>query len=414
MNELSLRDQTRNLVLNCVHEGSWGFGAAFHNAYAIIPLFLYQLNAPQGVVISVAGLFSIMMAVPQLITAVMGRNIRNIKLAVLGVHTLVWPPIFIAGFTFAFFAPSGPQAWVFYYICFILYGLAIGMILPIWADFLTHVTQKTRRGTFLGISFAFNSLGGFAGGLVSKALLSSTISFPRNFGWGFLITFGALIVGTLVFIFYKVKTPADVRPHRTVPEFWAEIRAIIRTHTNFRRYIVSRIFFTASFPAISLYAIYAQDRFNFDISEAGIFTAINTIAFGLASYFSGRLGDRYGHKTALVLSMCLHLSALTLALVAPSMSWIYLVFAFLGAGLGSFIPASMNLLYGFAGHRDNKTIMALIDTSLAPFTFLAIMLAGSLSHIVSIPAVLIGLGGSMLISAGLLVITVRDPGTEST
>ena len=99
MTPLSPADNHRNLALNCVHEASWGFGIAFNNAYAVIPLFLSLLGAPDGVIISVAGLFSILIALPQLFSAVAGRNIRNIKAAVMGVHALVWPPIFIAGFT---------------------------------------------------------------------------------------------------------------------------------------------------------------------------------------------------------------------------------------------------------------------------------------------------------------------------
>ncbi len=408
MAELSSADQKRNLVLNCFHEASWGFGIAFNNAYAVIPLFLSLMGAPQGVVISVAGLFSILVAIPQLVTAVMGRNIRNILVAVLGIHSLVWPPLFIAGFTFAFFAPTGPTAWIFYYICFILYGLAVGMVIPIWADFLNHVTQARNRGTFFGISFAFNSIGGFIGGLVSRQLFSS-VDFPRSFGWGFLITFLALVIGTAAFIFFKIREPEEVQPHRTVGQFWSETRGIIRQHRNFRRYIFSRIFFTANFPAVSLYAIYAHDRFGFDVSEAGIFTAINTIAFGSASYLAGRLGDRFGHKTAIIMSMCFHLTALITAVSAQNMWWVYAVFLFLGAGLGSFFPSTMSLVYAFARQRDKKTYMALTDTSLAPFTFVAIMVAGSLIHVTEVTNILYGIGILIVISIALMVFTVKDP-----
>ena len=401
-------DQKRNLALNCFHELSWGFGIAFHNAYAIIPLFLSLLNAPDGVVISVAGLFSILIAIPQLVSAVMGRNIRNIRFAVLGVHTLVWPPIFVAGFTFAFFAPTGPSAWIFYYICFLLYGLAIGMIIPIWADFLKHVTSAESRGTFFGISFAFNSLGGFIGGLLLRRLLAN-FSFPGNFGWGFLITFASLVTGTLIFLLYKIIEPAEIQPHKTIRQFWGQTSSIVKNHKNFRRYIFSRIFFTANFPAMSLYVIYAKDRFGFDISEAGMFTAVNAVAFGIASYLAGRFGDRYGHKNALTISLGLHLIALIIALAAHNMWWVYAIFLFLGAGQGSFFPSSMSLVYAFAGRRDNKTYMALIDTSLAPFTFTSIMIAGSLIHVIDVAFILQGIGILIAVSIGLMLITVREP-----
>ncbi len=408
-NSLSVRDQRRNLLANCIHEGSWGFAIAFHNVYAVIPLFLSMLNAPQAVIISVAGLLSILMAIPQLFSAVLGRNISNIRIAVIGVHILVLPPIFLAGFVFAFIAPTGPSAWLFYYICFILYGLAIGMVIPIWVGFLDHVSNQDRRGRFLGISFAMNSVFGFTGGLVSRWLLASSIEFPRNFGWGFLFTFGAFVVGTAAFLLYRVKEPAERQPHKTVREFWNDTINIIRTHANFRSYILSRIFFTANFPAMSLYAIYAHEKFGFQISEAGIFTAITTAAFAFASYGAGRLGDRWGHKKTITISISLHLLALIMALAAKNMLGVYAVFLFLGAGQGSFFPTSMSLVYRFAGKRDNKTYIALIDTSLAPFTFISIIIASSLSHFIGISFTLIGIGISITISIFLLLTIVKEP-----
>ena len=49
MPKVSTKDDHHNLILNCLHEFSWGFGMAFHTLYAIIPLFLKQLGAPQAV-----------------------------------------------------------------------------------------------------------------------------------------------------------------------------------------------------------------------------------------------------------------------------------------------------------------------------------------------------------------------------
>ena len=66
MPKVTIKDDHHNLKLNCLHEFSWGFGIAFHTLYAIIPLFLKQLGAPQGISLSVAGLWSILVAFPQL------------------------------------------------------------------------------------------------------------------------------------------------------------------------------------------------------------------------------------------------------------------------------------------------------------------------------------------------------------
>lgn len=406
---LTKKQIRKNLILNSTHEYCWGFGIAFHNTYAVIPLFLHSLGAPPVVILSVAGLFSVLLALPQFFSAILGRNIRNQKSAVFAVHTLVLPPLFVMGFTFAVFAPTGPSAWVFYYICFILYGLAIGFIIPIWANFVRLATNKETRGSFLGISFMFNSIGGFIGGLLLRYILGSSIPFPKNFGYGFFIMLVSLIIGVVVFLWYDLKPAPKEQKDKTLRDFLNETKLIIKRHSNFKRYILARIFFTANFPAVSLYAVYMKEKFGFAISEAGIFTILNVIAFGIGSYTVGHLGDRIGHKNALVLSFFGHLLALTIALTVTSMTGVYAVFFLLGFAFGAFMPASLNLVYDFAGERDNKTYMALIDTSLAPFTVLMIILAASIGAVMGTQFILATVGVSLIAGLLILLLWVKDP-----
>ena len=85
----SIDDHNYNLKYNLAHEFFWGFGVAFHTIYAVVPLFLKELGAPDYIVVSTAGLFSIAIAFPTLIIAALGRNIINIKRAVIVVHVMI-------------------------------------------------------------------------------------------------------------------------------------------------------------------------------------------------------------------------------------------------------------------------------------------------------------------------------------
>ena len=408
MKDINNQDR-HNLVLNCAHEFFWGMGLSFHTLYAIIPLFLKQLGAPQGICLSVAGLWSILVAFPQLFTAIIGRNIKNIKRTVIGVHIFAMPPIFFAGFIFAFFAPSGPYSWVLYYICFILYGIGIGIIIPIWTEFLNHTFSINKRGKYLGISFAWNSIGGFFGGFAVRLVLNSNIPFPQNFGWGFLIFFTCILIGTILFKWYHIKLDRNNHKNRSINDFLSETKSIIKTDFNFRNYLISRMFLTANYPAISLYAVYTQNKFDFDISEAGVFVIINVIASGAGSLLSGWIGDLYGHKNSILLSFISYLMALLVALLANNMFHVYIIFLFLGLGLGAFMPSAMNLIYKFADGGDNKIYMALTDTILAPFTLLAITIVGSISEFINMEIILMGIGIFLLIGIFIMIFFVDDP-----
>ena len=412
MNKIKNKDDKHNLLLNCAHEFFWGLGLSFHTVYAIIPLFLKQLGAPQGICLSIAGLWSILVAFPQLFTAVVGRNIKDIKRAVIRVHIFAMPPIFIAGFIFAFFAPTGPNVWMLYYICFILYGVGIGIIIPIWTDFLNHTFSSSNRGKYLGISFAWNSVGGFFGGFAVRYLLNSNVPFPQNFGWGFLIFFNCILIGTILFKWYNIKTNKEISKNRSINDFMIETKEIINKNYNFRNYLISRIFLTANYPAISLYAIYSQNKFGFDIGEAGVFVILNVFASGIGSLFSGWLGDSYGHKISILFSFMAYLMALLIALLSKNMVHVYIVFLFLGLGLGAFMPSAMNLIYKFADGGDNKIYMALTDTVLAPFTFLAITIVGGVSELIDMDIILIVIGAFLLIGIFIMIFFVADPSNQ--
>lgn len=409
MERLTKKDHRQNLILNVLHEYFWGFGLAFHTTYAIVPLFLKSLGAPNGIVISVAGLFSILVALPQFLTTVLSRNRQNVKNLAIGVHLTALPPIFMMWFVFAFFAPTGPLGWIYYYVCFILYGLSVGMIIPLWAGFLRQIVKDKDRGRFFGISFAYNSVGGFFGGIIVKILLSSSLEFPKNFGWGFAVFFMSILIATILFFWMKVEKPNTPFVQKTVLDFLKETKYILSKQYNFRRYLIARALLTVNYPAISLYAVFMQDKLGFDVSEAGIFTVINVVAYGMASYFAGLIGDRYGHKHAITLAYISNMLAVMIALLVNTMTGVYLVFFFIGIGMGAFMPSAMNLVYSFAGKRDGKLFMALIDTTIAPFTLLSIILAGIITQSLGAVWTFYFIGIFLVLGILILILFVKDP-----
>ncbi len=219
----------------------------------------------------------------------------------------------------------------------------------------------------------------------------------------------SLTIGTILFLFFRVKPPKKEQNNKTVKDFIIETKSIIVGHKNFQKYILSRIFFAAYLPGIGLYAVYCQDKFNFAVSEAGVFTILNVIASGFASYFVGKLGDKMGHKAGMMVAYSAHFTAVLLAIFAQNMLWVYAIFMAIGAGQGAFMPSAMNLVYDFAEDRDTKTYMALEDSFLAPFALIFIVGIGSLFRIGDYTTSLYILGTSLIIGMLILQFIVRDP-----
>ena len=126
MKDLSLKDHYKNQKFNNLHEFFWGFGTAFHTVYAVVPLFLKELGAPNVIATSSAGLFSIIIAMPMLFTALLTRNVTNMKKMVISAHCIILVVTFFLGYVFAFSGMGKSLiAWKIYFILFIAYSLSI-------------------------------------------------------------------------------------------------------------------------------------------------------------------------------------------------------------------------------------------------------------------------------------------------
>jgi predicted MFS family arabinose efflux permease len=288
--------------------------------------------------------------------------------------------------------------------------LGLGFVIPIWADFLNAVTLRKVRGTFFGLSFALGSFGSFLGGILLRYILKSGIPFPQNFGAGFFIFFFSVVIATIIYMGYRVNENRRQRSPLSLKDFSSLAKTIVIGHKNFQKYILSRVFCCAHLPAVSLYPVYCQQKFGFDISEAGTFTIINVIAAGCASYFTGKIGQRFGYKSGMVFFCFSHFLAVLLAIFSQNMVWVYAIFLCIGMANGAFMPAAMNMVYDFSGDKDNKLYMALIDSFLAPFVVFFIFVTSILTEWGYFLTALYGIGVSLLIGLLILILLVKDPG----
>ncbi len=409
-----LKEHKHNLIINTIHEGFWGFGIAFHSTYAVVPLFLKLLDAPPIIIGSAAGVFTACAALPQITMAFIGQRIQNVKKGIVLAHSVMIPPMLLAGFIFGILAPTGPNVWAIYFGCFVLFSLGVGVVFPIWADFLELVHLPERRGEFFGISFAITNAAGFLGGFAVKKLLKS-VPFPSNFGYGFLIYSVCIMAAVVLFVGYRLKPKKNKKPNRDFRLFRNQLQFVLKTDDNYRRYLFSRILLAANYPAISLYAVYAHEKLQFDVSEAGIFTAITVLLSGLSSFIMGKIGDKWGHKHALVFVFIGYLAALVTALNTKTMMNTYLIFVFLGIGQGGFLTTAMSLIFEFAGDEgDKKIYFALTDSLTAPFVVIFIILSGIFIPSHGIATVLVGLGFFILLGILSLAFFTKEPKTART
>jgi MFS family permease len=322
-------------------------------------------------------------------------------------------PIALAiGLAFYKYQFTGQTGVMVYLVLWTIWSLGVGILVPIWADFLASVTVASRRGRFFGITFTANAILGMAGGYVLKEVLAREgLTFPQNFGLAFLIMTAALLVGNSFFIFIKVIHPPAAKVAQ-IEHWWHRLKAIYIGDRNFRNYITSRALAAATMMPLAFYGVDLQNRFDLPLSAAGTFTFFLVVGQAIFNLVFGYLGDLYGRKLSISGFFIGHLLAGLMALIATEPWMAYLAFVFVGMGFGAGQSSFMVYIYEFAGEGgDRKLYYAALDTAVAPFIIVYISVAGLIVETFGSAALYII--SMTLILAGLIffIMKVQSPKT---
>lgn len=399
------KTHTRNTVFNSIGEGLWGFAMAFHNMNSVVPMFLAQLGASAFVIGLIPGGFILLLALPQVMSAILFSRSTRIRELNIGLHFAMAPIAFLIGIAFYYFGFSGDAGIRTYLILWVIWSLGVGLLVPIWADFLASVTVTSRRGRFFGITFTTNAIMGMLGGFVLREILAmERFSFPQNFGVAFLVMTSAIILGNIFFIFMKVIHPPVIRDEGNV-RWWRRLKRIYGDDKNFRTYIITRALAASTFMPLAFYGVDMQERFGLPLSSAGTFTFFIVVGQAVSNMLFGYVGDHFGRKKAIFGFFLMNLLAIITAVLATEVWMAYLTFVFAGMAFGVGQSSFMAFVYEFAGEGgDRKLYYAALDSAVAPFIVLYISLAGIMVEtwgtisIYSISAVLVFLGGLIFVT----------------
>lgn len=373
------KHRIKNTVLNALVEGFWGFGTAFHSLYAIIPLFIKEMGAPAWVFGWLPGTMVILMALPQLLTTFRMHEIDNIIRKNTIMHYMIFFPVFAMAWVFGGLKLTGNTGLLVYIALFVIYTLMIGRLVPVWVLFLERISVENYRGRFLGITFMATGVVGFGGGAIAAYILKLEIlQFPQNFGLLFFFYAVAILVGTSFFLGIKTDPERNTisRTKQSITDFFTEAVKILRENHQYRAYLISRVLFSAQWLVMAYYSVYGQDVLKFDISQAGIFTAITLVTSSVASVIAGMLGDRYGYKWIIGILYSSYLVAILLLISLSSMIQLYLIFVCIGIAQGSNMNGHMNMIIKYSRQQDTRIYYSIIET-VQSIVLVLLMIAGT-------------------------------------
>ena len=399
-----------NFVVNTLDAASFGLGMSFFSSEIVLPLFVSHFTANPLTIGLIAFLGWAGVLFPQLFTAnAVERAPRKKFFPMTLGFFLERLPIFLLAPMIYFLATSQPGlTLILFFVLYTWHNLGAGVIIVGWQDMIAKVIPVRKRGRFFGIGNFIGNGAGILGALAVPFVLGK-FAFPSGYVFSFAVT------GALFFLSWvSVSLTREPAVHSSKPpvsqlDYLHSLPGILRRDRNFRMYLLSQIVFSISGMATGFLVVYTVQNWNLPDAEASRFMITWQIGLALANLFFGFLADRKGHKLSLEISWLLSAIALSLAILAPSPGWFFLVFFLSGsASAGTFI-SGISIVYEFTEAENRATYIGLANTIPGIVVSVAPLIGGWLAGVMNYRAMFILSMITGAVSWTLLHFTVREP-----
>jgi len=336
-NAFVLSHWKRNLFFHVADGVFYAVGLAFAQPDTILPGFIRDTAAAAGLsswANRLVGLLPLVMAscfiMPQLVTAKMAEGRSLLKKPLIVFAFLERLPWLFMGLMAGLVAGEHPAAALYLFMALIfMYQFDIGLVYPIWAEFVAKTIPVRRRGLLFGVREGIGGVMGFAVLLAGRPLVAR-LEYPANYQALFFACFAAFIV-SFVPLFFLKEAPAPLeRRGRSMRDHFRGLWAAVRKDSALLRYFACR--WTHGMVQIAAPAFFAMRAVAvLGAAEAAMLTVklamVTMLARAVVSVIIGPLGDRFGYKLVLAVSSFTSAAAIAAALAARSVGGFYLAYA---------------------------------------------------------------------------------------
>jgi MFS family permease len=393
-----------NFTVNLSDAAFFGLAAVgLASTVTVIPLFLNSLGASEVLIGLVGTIHTIGWQLPQMFTAGKVSRLPRFKpmVMLMTIHER-WPFFGLALIALLMNAVHPSIVTLLAFVMLVIYGLAGGLAATAWQSMIGKIMPLEQRGTFFGTQSALANLLGVGGALLAGVILERLPS-PLDFFLCFFLAGVAMMIS--LWFLGQTREPAHQVPatSHTHRFGWSQMAAILRRDSNFRWFLVARMLATVAGVAISFYTIYALRTFQITELTAGVLTGVMTLSQTVANPIFGWLGDRWGHRSMFAVGALMIAGSAGAAMIAPSISWMYMAFGLAGAANAAFWAVGITLTLEFGADHEKPLYIGLANTPVALIgmgapvvggilaqqfgfhaTFLMSMLAGLLMAVVTL------------------------------
>ncbi|MFP4561990.1 MAG: MFS transporter [Spirochaetia bacterium] len=359
----------RNVLGSSLGELFWGIGLPIVVESTFLQLFLRNLGAPSTVVGLVPTLFFVGMSLFGLLAGYLTSHLENKRTVILITHTYGSIPLFIFGIVLTAGGYTDSTLTLFL-VCYSLFSLGIGLILPIWQNYLMKLFSERKVFSALAVIMFTQTIARLITSFIVLGTVKRYSMDSRAAGLIFISVGGVFLIGTFMYLITREAEgtgEAGVRHSNFFAHLYRSGRRIIRNR-GFIFYLLSDIETYAVITVISFYANYAVGYCGIsDAAAAGLFIALYYSAQVCVHLVLGWF-DLLDLKRKFVLSKITSMLGIGLIIVFQSVPAFLLVSFLLGISRAvrhlAFPPAVKRI----SGLKDATNYFSLAPIMVLPFS----------------------------------------------
>jgi MFS family permease len=397
------RHHLRNTTFLGFVEAFWGLGMNLLSMGTVLPVFLQERGASNAVIAFLPALSALGAGVFQAFSGILGGHRGSLKPLVLWLHVAAPLPLFLAGFSLLW---GGLPAVPIILVLWGCYYAAIGLLYPVWMDYMAKILDPSKRGRALGIVFLTQTVAGAAGATAAAALLRGGTSDGR-YAVLFFVAAAAMSGGSFFFMGTRERTSESTEA-ASVRQHFHDLAGLWRRHRWLKAYLCTRWMVRGTYPLlVHFFAVYAVAFKGVTPASAALLGTGALLCQAMAGVAAGALGDRAGHKVSVLLGQGLLLASCTLA-VLPVPGWAFFIVAGLsGAFLATEYTNQAAWLMDLASDNERQSILALVGFLLTPASVLTPLAGGWLMDRVGFRPVVAGV--AVIVAAAMALAALALP-----
>lgn len=314
---------------------------------AILPIMLKDLKGNYSEISLIPALASLGFGLPQIISFKVFKKRKIWKFLLFYLHLFAAIPILFLSLSI-FFNFSNMKTLII--SGWAIYCATVGLLFPIWVNFLAKTTKEENRGRIFGLIFFSQTIAGGIGVFISGKIYGNSFDNLRS-SIIFFLSFLTMVSASTFFLKVDEVEESEENPPKKLIKF----KELLKEYKLLIFYFISRICARASYIIVS--SFYILNIVEHKLLKTENATKLGTIALfsqAFASLILGNLGDKKGHKKITGFALYFFLLSILLLILFHNIYSFILLAISLGIYFASDFTTFNNLLFSIVKDEDRS------------------------------------------------------------